>query len=87
MLNMENLLEARIEEAVELRRSMGLPSTDTTAFRLINSEGDRCNLSFILSLEYKMFYPLLYTLELLSLHAAVGAAGTLCYLETMSGFL
>ncbi|XP_078433544.1 S-adenosyl-L-methionine-dependent methyltransferases superfamily protein [Wolffia australiana] len=40
-LNMENLLEARICEAVELRRSMGLPSKDTNAFRLINSEGDR----------------------------------------------
>ncbi|CAD6251720.1 unnamed protein product [Miscanthus lutarioriparius] len=40
-LNMERLLEARISSAVDLRRSLGLPSADTNAYRLINSEGDR----------------------------------------------
>ncbi|CAM8877049.1 unnamed protein product [Rhodiola kirilowii] len=40
-LSMENLLKARISEAVDLRRSLGLPSTSTNAFRLVNSEGDR----------------------------------------------
>ncbi|OIW08098.1 hypothetical protein TanjilG_06641 [Lupinus angustifolius] len=40
-LNMEKLLETRIEAAVELRRSLGLPSVDTNVYRLINSEGDR----------------------------------------------
>lgn len=41
MLNMENLLEKRIEEAIRLRRNLGLPSAKTNAYRLINSEGDR----------------------------------------------
>ena len=40
-LNMEKLLEARISSAVDLRRSLGLPSANTNAYRLINSEGDR----------------------------------------------
>ncbi|AQK68780.1 S-adenosyl-L-methionine-dependent methyltransferase superfamily protein [Zea mays] len=40
-LNMERLLEARISSAVGLRHSLGLPSADTNAYRLINSEGDR----------------------------------------------
>nr|CAB3445778.1 unnamed protein product [Digitaria exilis] len=40
-LNMERLLEARISSAVDLRRRLGLPSADTNAYRLINSEGDR----------------------------------------------
>ncbi|TVU32782.1 hypothetical protein EJB05_24538, partial [Eragrostis curvula] len=40
-LNMERLLEARILSAVNLRRSLGLPSANTNAYRLINSEGDR----------------------------------------------
>ncbi|OEL16331.1 Ribosomal RNA large subunit methyltransferase I [Dichanthelium oligosanthes] len=40
-LNMERLLKARISSAVDLRRSLGLPSADTNAYRLINSEGDR----------------------------------------------
>ncbi|XP_051194688.1 uncharacterized protein [Lolium perenne] len=40
-LNMEILLEERITSAVDLRRSLGLPSTNTNAYRLINSEGDR----------------------------------------------
>ncbi|KAK3156123.1 hypothetical protein QOZ80_2AG0103160 [Eleusine coracana subsp. coracana] len=40
-LNMERLLEARISSAVDLRHSLGLPSADTNAYRLINSEGDR----------------------------------------------
>ncbi|KAG6509729.1 hypothetical protein ZIOFF_027734 [Zingiber officinale] len=40
-LNMEKLLEARLYDAINLRRSMGLPSPDTNAYRLVNSEGDR----------------------------------------------
>ncbi|KAK9086108.1 hypothetical protein Sjap_026519 [Stephania japonica] len=40
-LNMEKLLERRIDEAIELRRSLGLPSAFTNAYRLVNSEGDR----------------------------------------------
>lgn len=38
---MEKLLETRINEAIELRKSLGLPSASTNAFRLVNSEGDR----------------------------------------------
>ncbi|CAN0901880.1 Ribosomal RNA large subunit methyltransferase I [Linum grandiflorum] len=38
---MENLLHSRIAEAVELRRRIGLPSHQTNAYRLVNSEGDR----------------------------------------------
>ncbi|KAK3407401.1 hypothetical protein EUGRSUZ_K03462 [Eucalyptus grandis] len=40
-LNVEKLLEERIESATELRKSLGLPSVRTNAYRLINSEGDR----------------------------------------------
>lgn len=40
-LNMGKLLETRINEAIELRKSLGLPSASTNAFRLVNSEGDR----------------------------------------------
>lgn len=40
-LNMEKLLETRIDAAIELRRNLGLPSTNTNAYRLVNSEGDR----------------------------------------------
>ncbi|XP_020109449.1 uncharacterized protein LOC109724890 isoform X2 [Ananas comosus] len=40
-LNMEKLLETRIFAAIDLRQSLGLPSADTNAYRLINSEGDR----------------------------------------------
>ncbi|XP_059441498.1 uncharacterized protein LOC132173865 isoform X1 [Corylus avellana] len=39
--NMENLLEARIDAARQLRVSLGLPSANTNAYRLVNSEGDR----------------------------------------------
>ncbi|GLT75770.1 hypothetical protein SLA2020_474690 [Shorea laevis] len=39
--NMEKLLEARIDAARELRKSLGLPSANTNAYRLVNSEGDR----------------------------------------------
>lgn len=35
-----SLFETRIRAAVERRRSIGLPSDDTTAFRLIHAEGD-----------------------------------------------
>ncbi|XAR56927.1 23S rRNA (cytosine(1962)-C(5))-methyltransferase [Bertholletia excelsa] len=40
-LNVEKLLEARIYAAIQLRRSLGLPSANTNAYRLVNSEGDR----------------------------------------------
>uniref|UniRef100_A0A7C8YUN4 PUA domain-containing protein n=2 Tax=Opuntia streptacantha TaxID=393608 RepID=A0A7C8YUN4_OPUST len=40
-LNVERLLEQRIDTATELRRHLGLPSTNTNAYRLVNSEGDR----------------------------------------------
>ncbi|KAL4369661.1 hypothetical protein GQ457_05G009560 [Hibiscus cannabinus] len=40
-LDMEKLLETRINAAIELRRRVGLPSATTNAYRLINSEGDR----------------------------------------------
>ena len=40
-LNMERLLEERICSAVDLRHRLGFPSTNTNAYRLINSEGDR----------------------------------------------
>ncbi|PON98845.1 Ribosomal RNA large subunit methyltransferase I [Trema orientale] len=40
-LNMVKLLETRIEEAIGLRKSLGLPSAKTNAYRLVNSEGDR----------------------------------------------
>ncbi|KAM1122877.1 hypothetical protein FF1_004332 [Malus domestica] len=40
-LNMEKLLETRINEAIELRKSLGLPSVSTNVFRLVNSEADR----------------------------------------------
>lgn len=40
-LNIEKLLQTRIAEAVELRKSLGLPSANTNAYRLVNSEGDR----------------------------------------------
>lgn len=41
---MENLLEARIDAARQLRVSLGLPSANTNAYRLVNSEGDRYDL-------------------------------------------
>ncbi|XP_058072249.1 uncharacterized protein LOC131221122 isoform X2 [Magnolia sinica] len=41
VLNMEKLLETRIDAAIELRKSVGLPSPATNAYRLVNSEGDR----------------------------------------------
>lgn len=40
VLLIKTLIEARIEAAANLRRRIGLPSDETTAFRLINSEGD-----------------------------------------------
>ncbi|KAL5811531.1 hypothetical protein ACOSQ4_028099 [Xanthoceras sorbifolium] len=40
-LNMEKLIETRIDAAIELRRRLGFPSASTNAYRLINSEGDR----------------------------------------------
>ncbi|CAI9087982.1 OLC1v1022201C1 [Oldenlandia corymbosa var. corymbosa] len=40
-LNVERLLETRIQAAIQLRRSLMLPSAYTNAYRLVNSEGDR----------------------------------------------
>ncbi|CAA7027393.1 unnamed protein product [Microthlaspi erraticum] len=40
-LNVEKLLQTRIAQAVELRKSLGIPSANTNAYRLVNSEGDR----------------------------------------------
>lgn len=37
----QDLVKRRLEEAVLVRRSIGLPSDETNAFRLFNSEGDR----------------------------------------------
>jgi 23S rRNA (cytosine1962-C5)-methyltransferase len=36
----DSLIQRRIHEASLLRRSIGLPRSDTTAYRLVNSEGD-----------------------------------------------
>lgn len=41
VLNMDRLLETRINDAVSLRERLGLPSAKTNAYRLVNSEGDR----------------------------------------------
>lgn len=40
-LNMEKMIGTRIHTARELRKNLGLPSTSTNAYRLVNSEGDR----------------------------------------------
>ncbi|GAA0184607.1 RNA methyltransferase [Lithospermum erythrorhizon] len=40
-LNVEQLLETRIDAAVKLRKDLGLPSSSANAYRLVNSEGDR----------------------------------------------
>ncbi|KAH9619710.1 hypothetical protein KSS87_005341 [Heliosperma pusillum] len=40
-LNMERLLQQRINAATDLRNQLGLPSPNTNAYRLVNSEGDR----------------------------------------------
>ncbi|PWA56044.1 S-adenosyl-L-methionine-dependent methyltransferases superfamily protein [Artemisia annua] len=40
-LNVEKLLDTRINAAIKLRNNLGLPSSTTNAFRLVNSEGDR----------------------------------------------
>ena len=37
------IVARRIADAVAFRASLGLPSSDTTVFRLLNSEGDRCS--------------------------------------------
>ncbi|PIN08372.1 23S rRNA (cytosine(1962)-C(5))-methyltransferase [Handroanthus impetiginosus] len=41
VLNVDRLLETRIDAAVTLRERLGLPSAKTNAYRLVNSEGDR----------------------------------------------
>ncbi|KAK4439536.1 Ribosomal RNA large subunit methyltransferase I [Sesamum alatum] len=40
-LNVDKLLETRINDAVALRQRLRLPSARTNAYRLVNSEGDR----------------------------------------------
>ncbi|XP_022886419.1 uncharacterized protein LOC111402390 isoform X1 [Olea europaea var. sylvestris] len=40
-LNVDKLIETRIDAAVTLRERLGLPSANTNAYRLVNSEGDR----------------------------------------------
>ncbi|KAJ9551197.1 hypothetical protein OSB04_015242 [Centaurea solstitialis] len=40
-LNVEKLLETRIDAAIKLRKNLGIPSANTNAYRLVNSEGDR----------------------------------------------
>ncbi|XP_071736552.1 uncharacterized protein [Rutidosis leptorrhynchoides] len=40
-LNVEKLVETRIDAAISLRKNLGLPSANTNAYRLVNSEGDR----------------------------------------------
>lgn len=40
-LNVEKLIERRIDAAITLRKTLGLPSASTNAYRLVNSEGDR----------------------------------------------
>lgn len=40
-LNVEKLIETRLGTAAELRKSLGIPSARTNAYRLVNSEGDR----------------------------------------------
>nr|KAJ0214913.1 hypothetical protein LSAT_V11C300108600 [Lactuca sativa] len=40
-LNVEKLLETRIDVVIRLSKSLGLPSTNINAYRLVNSEGDR----------------------------------------------
>lgn len=39
--DLDHLLDVRISEAAALRKTMRLPSQNTNAYRLINSEGDR----------------------------------------------
>ncbi|KAL0363067.1 UNVERIFIED_CONTAM: Ribosomal RNA large subunit methyltransferase I [Sesamum calycinum] len=41
VLNVDKLLETRINDAVALRERLRLPSSRTDAYRLVNSEGDR----------------------------------------------
>ncbi|KAK9698239.1 hypothetical protein RND81_08G090600 [Saponaria officinalis] len=40
-LNIERLLKHRIQAANNLRKNLALPSANTNAYRLVNSEGDR----------------------------------------------
>ncbi|CAI9299527.1 unnamed protein product [Lactuca saligna] len=40
-LDVEKLLETRIDAAIRLRKSLGLPSANTNAYHLVNSEGER----------------------------------------------
>lgn len=56
-LNMEKLIETRIDAAIELRKRLGLPSANTNAYRLVNSEGDRSlKLSIQLILLFVSFF-------------------------------
>ena len=40
-LNLRDILVARLQQAVGWRNTLGLPSPQTNAFRLVNAEGDR----------------------------------------------
>lgn len=40
-LNMEKLIQLRINAATDMRKRLELPRSDTNAYRLVNSEGDR----------------------------------------------
>nr|KAJ0185986.1 hypothetical protein LSAT_V11C900501450 [Lactuca sativa] len=40
-LDVEKVLETRIDATIRLRKSLGLPSANTNAYRLVNSEGNR----------------------------------------------
>ena len=40
-INIDEILEGRIAEAIELRKSLGFAGDRNSAFRLVNSEGDR----------------------------------------------
>ncbi|KAJ0042977.1 hypothetical protein Pint_18080 [Pistacia integerrima] len=56
-LNMEKLIETRIDAAIKLRKRLGLPSANTNAYRLVNSEGDRSvKLSMINAIELFMIF-------------------------------
>lgn len=40
-LDMEKLIQLRINAATDMRKRLELPRSDTNAYRLVNSEGDR----------------------------------------------
>mmetsp|Transcript_16572 Transcript_16572/g.28055 ORF Transcript_16572/g.28055 Transcript_16572/m.28055 type:complete len:522 (+) Transcript_16572:23-1588(+) len=40
-ISLEDLIYARIEQAIALRKALSLPNVDTNVYRLVNGEGDR----------------------------------------------